>query len=92
MGKHRQNLIESEAVLIYSTNQNQTWLQSKIMDCLKAPGYGKKQSFLAKAVLTAQPLQGRNLNQLNDFIILTDHKDMTQALQPLLDKLIKHHE
>ena len=92
ISKHRQNLIDSEAVLIYNSNQNQSWLQSKILDCVKAPGYGKKQSFIAKAVIMAQPSKDFNINQWSDFVLIADHKNIAEALQPLLDKLIKDNE
>lgn len=48
--KHRQNLIECDAVLIYFDSNDEFWLKSKLNDLLKAPGFGRKHPFLAKAV------------------------------------------
>jgi hypothetical protein len=55
---------------------------------MKAPGYGKKQSFVAKAIMMAQPLK----DQWSDFILIADQKNIAEALQPFLDKLIKDNE
>ena len=86
--QHRQYLVESEAVLIYNSNRNPTWLSSKITDCTKAPGYGKKNSFLAKMVLMARYPDNFSMNDLRDFMLLPMHGKITDTLQPLLHKLI----
>ncbi len=86
--QHRQYLLESEAVLIYNSNLNPTWLSSKITDCTKAPGYGKTNSFLAKMVLMARYPDNFHMNDLRDFMLLPVHGNITDTLQPLLHKLI----
>ena len=43
--KHIENLIEADAVIIYSGNSGKEWLNSKIRDLIKTPGYGKSESF-----------------------------------------------
>jgi hypothetical protein len=86
--QHRQYLVESEAVLIYNSNHNPTWLSSKITDCMKAPGYGKKNPFLAKLVLMTQNTDGISMNVLRDFTQLSIRDNITDTLQPLLNLLI----
>ena len=85
--QHRQYLIESEAVLIYNSNRNPTWLSSKILDCMKAAGYGKKNSFLAKMVLMTRYPDDFSMKALGDFTSLPVRDDIAGTLQPLLDKL-----
>lgn len=49
---HKQNLIEADAVLIYHGNNNKLWLNSKVQDLVKAPGFGKEKPFLSVGVIT----------------------------------------
>lgn len=49
--KHRQNLIDCDAVLIYFDSSDEFWLKSKLNDLMKAPGFGRNRPFAAKAVL-----------------------------------------
>ncbi len=47
---HRKNLIKAQGILIVFNSNNYNWLKSKLLDILKAPGYGKTNQFLARAI------------------------------------------
>lgn len=48
---HRKFLVHCEGVLIYYSGNNWPWINSKLMDMLKAPGYGRNRPFKAKALM-----------------------------------------
>ena len=50
MQLHRDNLLNSDAVVIYFNSTNKDWLKTKLQDLIKAPGYGRLEPFKAKAL------------------------------------------
>jgi len=52
--KHIENLVEADAVVIYKGNSDIEWLNSKIRDLIKAPGYGKTNPFLSIGIISDQ--------------------------------------
>ena len=42
---HKQNLVNADAILIYQGNSSKYWLYSKIQDLIKAPGFGKVNTY-----------------------------------------------
>ncbi|MCP4521353.1 MAG: hypothetical protein GY827_06640 [Cytophagales bacterium] len=50
--QHRAHLVEADMILIYYPTQNQQWLQMKVLDTLKAPGYGRKKELKGVALIT----------------------------------------
>lgn len=49
--KHRDNFLLCDLVLIYFDSNDIFWLKSKVNDLMKAPGFGKRNQFIAKTVL-----------------------------------------
>ena len=49
--KHQANLNSCDAVMLYTNNVSEQWLKSKVLDVLKAPGFGRKKTFSSKIVL-----------------------------------------
>jgi hypothetical protein len=92
IGIHRQNLITCDSVLIYYSRDNSFWLKSKLADLMKAPGYGKVKPFTAKAIFLAHPINGLDMSLFDDFIFLSQNKNISLALKPLYDKLIGNNE
>lgn len=89
MKKHRQNLIDCDAVLIFYDSNDVFWLKSKINDLIKAPGYGRKRPFAAKAILIDcdNPLPGE-FYESKDFIVMHNVCDSSLfALDKFLDKI-----
>jgi len=52
---HRQKLTLCDAVLVYYGAGGRSWIEMKVMDLMQAPGFGRENPFLAKAVLIAPP-------------------------------------
>jgi hypothetical protein len=52
---HQENLGFCDAAIIYYGQASGQWVEIKLMDLLKAPGYGRTKPMLAKAVLIAPP-------------------------------------
>jgi hypothetical protein len=50
--KHRENLVNSHACIIFGTKNSKEWVKSKIQDIKKSPGFGKKNAFQFKALIT----------------------------------------
>lgn len=47
---HYANLVQCDAILIAYSSKNVQWLNSKLSDVLKAPGFGKRNRFLVKNI------------------------------------------
>ncbi|HBP54944.1 MAG TPA: hypothetical protein DD687_03220 [Verrucomicrobiales bacterium] len=52
---HRQKLTLCDAVLVYYGAGGRSWIEMKLMDLMQAPGFGRENPFLTKAVLVAPP-------------------------------------
>lgn len=52
---HQENLVLCDAVLIYYGQAREFWLRTKLRDVLKAPGWGRANPIVAKAVYVADP-------------------------------------
>ena len=52
---HQDNLRYCDGVLIYFGSASGQWVDMKLMDLLKAPGYGRSKPLTAKAVYVAPP-------------------------------------
>ena len=51
--KHIENLKAFDAAIIYKGKVNEQWVRMKVLDLLKAPGFGRKKPIMGKAILTA---------------------------------------
>lgn len=52
---HIENLRQCDAVLIYFGQASVQWMEMKLLDLLKAPGYGREKPWLAQCVYIAPP-------------------------------------
>ncbi len=52
---HHETLKLCDAVIVYFGQASAQWVEMKLMDLLKAPGYGRTKPWLAQAVYIAQP-------------------------------------
>ncbi|MGM0407388.1 MAG: hypothetical protein ACQERU_05360 [Bacteroidota bacterium] len=86
--EHQKNLVNSDAVLIYYASDNPHWLNSKLSDIKKSPGFGKKNDFLVKAILYKQETQPDIKIDSNDILMISrDKKDISSCLKPVTEKL-----
>jgi hypothetical protein len=87
LSNHRQNLVECDSVLIYKSGYNHSWLNSKLSDLLKAPGYGRKTPFSVKAIIVNQSANGLNKELLKGFVILHLNKNIEVTMQTFQENL-----
>jgi len=48
--KHRANLNACDSCIIFSDQVSEQWIKSKVLDILKAPGFGRKKNMNGKAI------------------------------------------
>ncbi|MFW6326748.1 MAG: hypothetical protein ACOC2F_00390 [Bacteroidota bacterium] len=48
--KHISSLMECDGVIIHYSGTSEKWLESKIKDVIKAPGFGRKKPFICKVI------------------------------------------
>jgi hypothetical protein len=86
---HRENLIWCDAAMIYYGNGNEPWFRTKLRDLDKAFGYGKKKSWLAKAVYLAPPKTEPKENLLShDVLVIRGYESSRpDPLEPLIAQL-----
>ncbi len=87
--QHISNLKHFDAALIYKGKVNDQWVRMKMLDILKAPGFGRNKAILGKAIVTSP---GENINKdnfLNDEveIITGEEKSINDALSYFLDSI-----
>ncbi len=63
LDQHRAYLVNADAILIFYPDVNEQWLHMKVLDTLKAPGYGRKKPLLSSGILTKL-----DLNELPTYI------------------------
>jgi hypothetical protein len=89
--QHRENLLKSDAVLLFANN-NLNWLNSKLNDVIKAPGFGKSYPFDAKAVIIKDSsIPKDKITNHGDLMMLNgvDKDKKNPDLGPFIDKLAK---
>ncbi len=75
---HKQNLVDADAVLIYQGNSHKLWLNSKVQDLVKAPGFGRGKPFLSIGIVTTDTIDDNITRFLQDArIIKSDKLDET---------------
>lgn len=92
INEHINNLRYCDSVLVIANN-NQNWLEAKLRDIVKVKGYGREKPFSFKAVITESD---EGLNKLDekitkDVIFLSNNRDLTTSLEPLLKKMEESH-
>ena len=89
--EHYYNLINSDALLIDYSIENIQWLNSKLSDILKSPGFGRKKKFLAKSILinSSNPLV-INLKIEDLDLITKNKKDIANRLNFFIEKIHKN--
>lgn len=86
--QHKKNLIKSDIVIIVYSSENEQWLNSKIKDIIKAPGFGKTNKFKLKVVMMDAKKQPGSILELEDLNIVDVHnKKTSESLNSLLEKL-----
>lgn len=84
---HRESLVKSDGVLLFA-NKNLNWVNSKINDVIKAPGFGKPFPFDAKAIyLKDNSISKDKITVLGDLLVLNGEGTATSNdISPFLAK------
>lgn len=85
--EHYYNLVHCDALLIdYSIDNNQ-WLNSKLSDILKSPGFGRSKNLLAKAVLVNTDKHPDFKLNISDLVVLTNKKtSISEKIDSFIEK------
>ncbi len=71
---HKQNLVDADAVLIFQGNSNSLWLNSKVQDLVKAPGFGKEKPFISIGIVTSDTIDNNVARFLKDARVIQSDK------------------
>jgi hypothetical protein len=86
---HRETLCACDAVVVYFGEVRRSWVETKLRDLLKAPGFGRSTPFSVKAVYTTPGgdfQKQRFKTHLADVIAAQTRVDIT-ALGPIVDRI-----
>lgn len=89
LSKHIYNLLTADAVLIYKGNSTMEWLNSKIRDLVKAPGYGKSKPFRAVEIISMQKTADKSLLFLKNVPVNWDEEINHEVINHFIDHLAK---
>jgi hypothetical protein len=89
LSKHINNLLTADAVLIYKGDSTMEWLNSKIRDLVKAPGYGKSKPFRAIEIISLQKTADKSLLFLKNVPVNWDEEINHEVINHFLDHLAK---
>jgi hypothetical protein len=87
--KHINNLLSADAVLIYKGESTMDWLNSKIRDLVKAPGFGKSKPFRAVEIISGQKTADKSLLFLKNVPLNWDEEINHEVINHFLDHLAK---
>ncbi|HJZ41089.1 MAG TPA: hypothetical protein VJ203_12030 [Bacteroidales bacterium] len=89
ISRHINNLLIADAVLIYKGDSTMEWLNSKIRDLVKAPGYGKSKSFRAVEIISMQKTADKSLLFLKNVPVNWDEELNANVINHFLVQLAK---
>ncbi len=89
LSSHINNLLCADAVLIYKGNSTMEWLNSKIRDLVKTPGFGKNKSFRAIEIISTQKTADKSMLFLKNVPVNWDEEINTDVVNHFLDSLVK---
>jgi len=87
--QHINNLLCADAVLIYKGDSTMEWLNSKIRDLVKTPGFGKSKPFRAVEIISAQKTADKSLLFLKNVPVNWDEEINHEVMNHFLDHLAK---
>jgi hypothetical protein len=82
-------LKRADAVIIYKGNSTMEWLNSKIRDLVKVPGFGKSKPFKAIGIFSPQKTTDKSLLFLRNVTVIWNEEINNTALHHFLDQIIK---
>ena len=87
--EHIKKLKKADAVIIYKGNSTMEWLNSKIRDLVKVPGFGKEKPFKAIGIFSPQKTTDKSLLFLRNVTVIWNEEINNASLHHFLDQIIK---
>lgn len=84
---HISNLRTLDAAIIYQGKVNNQWVRMKLLDLLKAPGFGRVKPIKGKAIISRKKESLDFSTYENQEIILIDEKELDKPLNKFLKDL-----
>lgn len=87
---HRNNLNACDSCLIFSDKVSEQWVKSKVLDILKAPGFGRKKDMIGKALyLTTDKAIDTEYYKRYNFSIIRGNTDTfeKEIIHPFLKQI-----
>lgn len=87
---HRNNLNACDSCLLFSDQVSEQWIKSKVLDILKAPGFGRKKTMVGKAIYLAdnKPVDSEYYKKYNFSIVRgTNANAEKEIIQSFLKKI-----
>jgi len=86
---HQENLLNTDAVIIFYGLGNELWMRSKVRELMKIAGYGRKKPLVNKAVLIANPPAiYKDRFRAHGIVVLSAKEGLPkEGLQGLVDKI-----
>jgi len=86
---HLQNMVDCDIAIIYFNGVNEQWVKMKILDLLKAPGFGKTKPYLGRAVFaTGKAKLSREYYRSFDLKLIESNSTMfSDSIQPFLTNI-----
>jgi hypothetical protein len=93
--KHTENLVsthyaylsKAKAVIIFDFESNNLWINSKLKDVMKAPGFGRTEKFVVKAIFTTHKDRLGDLLKGSDNLMMDANLKISEALKPFVQKI-----
>jgi hypothetical protein len=86
---HIRLLKKADAVLIYKGDSSMEWLNSKLRDLVKVPGFGKEKPFKAIGIFSPQKTTDKSLLFLRNVTVIWNEEINNTAIHHFLDQIIK---
>ncbi len=85
--QHKKNLVKCDLVFILYSSENEQWLNSKLNDIVKSPGFGKTKAFDLKVLLLDTDKKPMILSSLKDLqVIDIKNKNISEPISSLIEK------
>lgn len=86
--KHIENLRNFDVAIIYKGNVNEQWVRMKVLDLLKAPGFGRKKPIMGRALIaTKGALANPDTFRKQDIHVIDGNEnEMLKSLQAFLQE------
>lgn len=86
---YKENLVQSDAALIWYGSINEGWVRAKLLDLQKAPGFGRTKPFLAKAIYVTglETVQKKDFRNYEATVLTNFGAFSPAAIQSFVDQI-----